>query len=202
MTTATPAPDTARPQGGHGDPDEGTRRPSTQDTATLVKVIGLDLSLTSTGIASSLGWVDRIRPAGAGMQRLRFIRDAILGYVVAPTDLVVVEGPSYGSVGARQHERAGLWWHVMETIDRHDLRWVQVAPAALKRYATGSGNAGKDAVLTAAVRRFPAIEVTGNDEADALWLAAIGAELLGEPMVELPAAQRFVVDKIRAANGH
>src|SRR5258705_10471238 len=99
-----------------------------------MKVIGLDLSLASTGLASSLGWVERYRPRLAGMERLRAIRDWCRE-MTRGADLVVVEGLSFGSVTGQHLTRAGMWHLVMEAIDR-DTPWAQVAPGPLKRYAT------------------------------------------------------------------
>lgn len=171
-----------------------------------MKVIGLDLSLSSTGVACSLGWTERIRirPDGSSrFTRMRWIKAAVMEHARG-ADLVVVEGPSFASPSTGQaghHERAGLWWFVMDGIDAAGLRWLEVPPTTLKKYATGRGNAGKDEVLAAAVRRFGHIEVRGNDEADALWLAAIGVDLLGQPMVELPAVNRSALVKLQLPEG-
>lgn len=163
-----------------------------------MKVIGLDLSLSSTGVACNLGWTARIRvapAAGAGpFYRLRVIRNEVMGYVRG-ADLVVVEGLAVASTTGQHLTRAGLWHLVMEWIDR-ELPWAEVPPATLKKYATGKGNAGKDEVLAAVIKRFPGIEVRGNDEADALVLAAMGADHLGNPMVDMPAVNRSSLEKV------
>jgi crossover junction endodeoxyribonuclease RuvC len=159
----------------------------------VTRVIGLDLSLSSTGVACNAGWVERIRlaagPVDKPFLRLRAIRARVLEFANTGTDLVVVEGLAISRQTGQHLTRAGMWHLVMEAVDAR-TPWIQVSPTALKKYATGRGNAGKDEVLAAAVRRFPHIDVKGNDEADALWLAAIGADLLGEPMVEMPALNR------------
>ena len=59
---------------------------------------------------------------------------------------------------------------------------LPVPPAVRAKYATGKGNAGKDEVLLAASRRYPHAPIVGNDDADAVVLAAIGARMLGEPI--------------------
>jgi crossover junction endodeoxyribonuclease RuvC len=158
------------------------------------RVIGLDLSLTSTGIASNLGWVERFRPHSSvtwvsPFTRARLIRATVLDYA-RHADIVVVEGLSVGSTTGRHLDRAGMWHIVMEAVDGDCVPWTQVPPATLKRYATGRGNAGKDEVLAAVIRRFPDVPVAGNDEADALVLAAMGADHLGHPMVAMPQAHR------------
>jgi crossover junction endodeoxyribonuclease RuvC len=168
-------------------------------------VSGLDLSLTATGVAhaypdprgdSRIG-SGRIGSPTIGVRRLREIRDKVLGWVGARdlVDLVVVEGPAYSAQGGQAHERAGLWWMVYEALDDLNFRLLVVPPATLKVYATGSGAAGKDVVLASACRRLPWAG-SDNNEADAAWLCAIGADLLGEPIVTLPATHRRALAKL------
>lgn len=154
-----------------------------------MSVIGLDLSLTSTGISTG-HHTSAIRPKKlSGIDRIRRITDEVIGYLDSagfgnPT--IAIEGPSFGSTTGMQHERGGLWWHVVDRLDAGGLGVVVVAPATLKKYATGKGNAGKDEVLLAASRRFDWF-AGGNDEADALFLAALLAYLQGTPIVQMPA---------------
>lgn len=166
--------------------------------ATAPRVIGLDLSLTSTGVASNAGWVDRIRTGTdktpGGFLRLRAIRARVLE--LGPADLIVVESLAISSQTGQHLTRAGLWHVVMEAIDARGYSWAQVNPGTLKKYATGKGNASKDEVLAAVIRRFPAVEVKGNDEADALVLAAMGSDHLGQPMVDMPATHRAALEKV------
>lgn len=46
----------------------------------------------------------------------------------------------------------------------------EISPSAIKKHATGKGNAKKDAMLIAAARRWPDIDIADNNHADALWL--------------------------------
>lgn len=164
-----------------------------------MKVIGLDLSLTSTGIAGSAGWTERIRSHPSAevtpFSRLRIIRAIVMDHV-RRADMVVVEGLAISRQTGQHLTRAGLWHLVMEEIDAAGIPWAEVSPTAVKRYATGKGNAGKDDVLAAVVRRFPYIDVNGNDEADALVLAAMGADHLGQPIVDMPAHHRTALAKV------
>lgn len=172
--------------------------PATQAPPSPI-VIGLDLSLTSTGLAivhNGRATVTRVtsKPTGSTtadqLIRLRVIVSRIRAAIPASTRTVAaVEGPAFGANDPGAHIRGGLWWMVREMLDAEDIDVVVVTPATLKKYATGKGNAAKDAVLAAAVRRFPDVDVTGNDEADALWLAAIRARIEGQPIDELPAVQ-------------
>jgi crossover junction endodeoxyribonuclease RuvC len=163
-------------------------------------VVGVDLSLTSTGICritSGAIQLDRVRTKGstndtlwATRDRFNRIADRVAAKIVG-CDLVVLEGPAMSRTNGHQHDRSGLWWLIadmcMSTQDStgdEPLQVVSVSPTARARYATGKGNAGKDEVLAAVVRRYPQAEVTGNDAADALILAAMGARHLGEPIEE------------------
>jgi crossover junction endodeoxyribonuclease RuvC len=74
---------------------------------------------------------------------------------------------------------------------------AEVPPATLKKYICSRGNAPKDQVLAAASKRYPHIDITGNDVADAVVLAAIGARHLGFPIEESPPrANLAALDKI------
>ena len=172
-----------------------------------MKIVGIDPSLTSTGLAavfldgeSHEVAVDRIKskPVSSDLdarwERLYDIRVEIADWTRG-ADLVVVEGLAYASPSPFSAERAGLWWLVIDHELRRQVPVAVVPPAVRAKYATGRGNAGKDEVLAAVVRRYPAVEVTGNDEADALILAAMGARYLGEPIDDLPAANLAVVAK-------
>lgn len=161
------------------------------------RVVGLDLSLARTGwaklAAQYMTSVGVLAPHAAlrGYERMRFLRGEARS-LCQGADLVVVEGPSYGSAAGQKghHERAGLWWLVTYDLWAAGVPVAVAAPAAVKKYATGRGNAPKDAVLTSVVRRYRNAEVTDNNEADALVLAAMGADHLGFPLTDVPGGHR------------
>jgi crossover junction endodeoxyribonuclease RuvC len=184
----------------HSDPHSG-KHPS---------VAGLDLSLTSTGIAVIDGpnvATFRITSKGTKTdtvaqraQRLIDLTDRITECIPVDVDLIVLEAPSLGQARqAGEHLRAGLWWYLVAWLSQmgDDRLVVEVPPANLKRYATGRGNSPKDQVLAAVVKRYSRIEITGNDIADAVVLAAMGARRLGFPIeASLPVANLAALDKI------
>lgn len=160
----------------------------------MTRVVGVDPSLTGTGLAelkfpdSGPAWgLIRTFPSkpaktlAARHRRLsdlaHEISDAILQAPNHP-DLVVIESPAYSRNMGSMHDRSGLWWLVVSiVIDAVPV--LEVAPTVRAKYATGMGNAGKDAVLLAVERRWPEAGVKDNDEADAVTLAALGADMLG-----------------------
>lgn len=164
--------------------------------AAHLKVVGIDLSLLSTGISDGRTYADRIEPKRtSGIERLRVIRDSIRTYCHG-VDLVVVEGLAFHAYDAGS-ERAGLHWLIRERLDAWGYPVAIASPQAVKKYATGRGNAGKDEVLSAVIRRWTHLEVPGNDEADACVLASMGLDWLGKAVVVVPESHRESLVKIQ-----
>ncbi|MFD7068513.1 hypothetical protein ACFV97_14960 [Streptomyces sp. NPDC059913] len=157
-------------------------------------VRGLDLSLTGAGVAGA-GWAQTLGSKGKrtdtyAMRRTRLHRlaDRIVE-AVAPCDLAVVEGPSYGSKGAGTWDRAGLWWLVVDRLAALDIPVAVVTPTARAKYATGNGRAGKQAVVEAVGPRY-GVALRDDNQADAYALLAMGHDWLDEPLAPVPAKNR------------
>lgn len=161
----------------------------------MTYVLGLDLSLTSTGRATihhsghpTGTTTDTIKSTAAGddyarrWDRIHRLAHQILGDHDNPA-LVVLEGPSYGSGRAQAnsgiHDRAGLWWTVASRILDAGYPLAVVAPKSRAKWATNRGNAGKSEVAVAVARLWPHIDAHTDDEWDALALATMGAQHLG-----------------------
>ncbi len=176
----------------------------------MIVVGALDLSLTSTG-AAVISWgagmvpdeyrTWKIVPPGKsrGHERIDVIHSAVMGMATA-CDLVVVEGPSYGSTGSGQHERGGLWWIVTRALWVNGIPCQVLAPKQIKVYATGTGNAGKDDVVREVTRRFDQFQ-GGNDEADALAAGAMVMDFLGHPLAPMPAVNRTAITRAEWCSG-
>lgn len=169
---------------------------------TTARVIGLDLSLVATGMSDgSRTWV--VRSAGkkgdslhSRWERLRTIGLEVCLAVHPETDLVLIEGPAFGSRDGHAHDRSGLWWLIVSSLHKSAVPVLEVSPSTLKKYATGKGNASKHEVIYATAKRFPDIEIGGDDNrADALWLAAIGLDVLSGAHV-VPDSHRGVLAKL------
>lgn len=170
-------------------------------------VVGLDLSLTSTGIAvihlDDQVDTHRVRSIGhAGdtldqrCTRLGLLASRILHLVPAGA-LVTVEGPAFGMrAQSGTHDRAGLWWIIVAELLDNGHVVVEIPPKNRAQYATGKGNAAKDHVLAAAVKRYPDVDITGNDVADAVIIAAMARRRLGHPIDQMPQAHWVALDKI------
>lgn len=154
-------------------------------------VVGLDLSLTGTGLArvSEDGLqVKRISSIGSAdatlverSVRLKSMIDRILTWTGEP-GLVAIESPAYHSASGHTHDRSGLWFGVVSALLDQGVIVAEVPPATLKKYATGKGNVNKDAMIAAMVRRFPDVDINDNNIADAVALGCVAARLLDHPI--------------------
>ncbi|HET6917068.1 MAG TPA: hypothetical protein VFH56_13330, partial [Acidimicrobiales bacterium] len=150
-------------------------------------VIGLDLSLTATGFAAD-GTLRTIRSTGragddltARLARLDRLTGAIAGEVARVANeagrervVVVIEAPAFSRTTGHQHDRSGLWWLVVSELASWDgVDVVEVSPTARAKYATGKGNAGKAAVVSAVSHRYE-VTFTDDNTADAFVLRAMG----------------------------
>lgn len=187
----------------------------------MIRVVGLDLSLTSAGIARCTVDGDQVSthaqaistdPSGRGIDgrwlRLNWLAGKLADAVGVP-HLVLVEAPTYsGTVTGSAHDRAGLWWLTIDRIMQVAplAAVVEVHPSHLKIYATGKGTrVRKQAVIDAAratwghLFEIPPGGKGVDDIADAVTLAALGAHALGHPLVPLPdeRARAVAMTKLR-----
>ncbi|MEW2351480.1 hypothetical protein AB0904_27905 [Streptomyces sp. NPDC006684] len=160
-------------------------------------VIGLDLSLTSTGVAGE-GWTDRIRTKLRGDARLVHVIGTVKTFIRS-ADMVVMEGPAYGHAALAGHEDlAGLRVLVRTYCYQHGIPYAVVPPSTLKLYVAGYGRASKGEVRSAVRDRY-GIECEGParyDEADAYSLVAAAYDWLGLPLAALPDRQRAALDGV------
>lgn len=170
--------------------------------------IGIDLSLTATGIASSRGWclklgVDGITklPLTERIAALRALRLRLATEIGHP-DIVCIETPALSRSRGGAFERGWLWFAVTGALMDLEVPIVGVDNTQLKLYATGKGGTNKGEVLVAVTKRWPQFETKGDDNmADATVLAAIGADLLGEPLCPMPATHRAALAKLALPTG-
>lgn len=156
-------------------------------------VAGIDPSLTSAGVAildngqpihishhgysghNGASWRTRSR-------RIRWTCRQILATIPDSTTLAVIEGPAYGAQHGSAFDRAALWHGLYAALDAKQVPVAVVAPQTRAKWATGTGRGSKTEVLDAVHTWWPGQDITVDDEADALVLAAIGAHHLGDPM--------------------
>jgi crossover junction endodeoxyribonuclease RuvC len=159
-------------------------------------VIGLDLSLTGTGVAAITVDTAALTTAvhsspppaadthAAHTARHRQLVDGIVNQVVAADPvLVVIEGLQF-SVRMRDSSltrRGFCWWAVVEGLCAAGAPLLEVTPQQIKLFATGKGNASKSEVVGAYAKSWPDAPMGRNveDRADAAAAAALGAAYVG-----------------------
>lgn len=169
-----------------------------------MRIIALDLSLTRSGWAGPFlrlsGVLVPPRGQDRGMARLRWIRDQVIAKC-AGADVVAIEGYAYGSArgASQQHSLGELGGVVRLALFEAGIHYVDVAPATLKKFATGKGNANKELMLAESIRR---LGYSGSDsnEADALWMLNLMLTLHGQPeAVAVPKVHMDAIAKLKGA---
>ena len=180
----------------------------------MPRVLGIDSSLTATGLCrvDYLGpdsWEIETATVGApkptadkskrAMARrvnalMRQIESAITGGGSERKlmfgggselpDLIAVESLAYGAKGDSAWVLPWIFGRVIELAEKHDIPMLVVGTTARAKFATGKGNADKDTVMLAAAKRWPEAQVSNNNEADALVVAAVGCYYQGWPIAE------------------
>ena len=165
--------------------------------ASPVAVVGLDLSLRSTGIAYADGAARRLRTWRLrGPERLAYVRAAVLE-AAQWAELVMIESYAWTAPGRSTISLGELGGVIRCSLWLAGLPFYEVTPASLKLFATGDGSAAKPAVVEAAQRHL-GYGGQQHDEADALWLRALGRALVGWPVtLDLPPENLAALDAVR-----
>jgi Holliday junction resolvasome RuvABC endonuclease subunit len=161
----------------------------------MATILALDLSYTGTGIAVwrdgrvSATTVRTARPqhdhnGWEWPRRQRHIVAAVLAVLARATQPVLCVKEqriqSLDVAGASALDLAGLHAVVEYVLAAKAVPVAHVNLTHIKAYATGKGNASKDAMLAAARLELSRLLVVANDnEADALYLLAMAVERYG-----------------------
>src|SRR5215208_872303 len=143
-------------------------------------IIGLDLSLSSTGYHQLVGELvsGNIDTEGlGGMERVDFIL-ARVTELVHEGDFVVIENNAFNAIGRAKSGLAELNGIVKFWLWRRKIEYVLVAPTTLKKFILGKGKGDKSLILREVYKSY-GLNATTDDEADACVLAHIGACLIG-----------------------
>lgn len=165
-------------------------------------VVGLDLSYTGTGVALTNAHLVLKTAANEESSSHEYTTRAIelrnrVVKLIKPGSVVMIEDYAFGASSAYAHEIGALGGVVRAGLAVVGVPFAVVKPTTLKKFATGTGNAKKAAVVAEAIRR---LGYTGSDdnEADALWLRQIGLHLYQDPTaVQVPAIHMTALTKVQ-----
>ena len=166
--------------------------------------IGLDLSLTSTGVAIGRATWAIATKGLRDEERLIYIRDLILEAIsdLEPEPdvqfVVFVEGYSFASRNSHAHALGELGGVVRVALYEAAIPYVEVPPTCRAEFATGKGNASKSEVVSAISARTGLIwDGPGNeDRCDAWILQEIGRTILGQSEIDWPAKHLEALQKL------
>ncbi|GGQ81050.1 RuvC family protein [Streptomyces flaveolus] len=166
------------------------------------RVIGLDLSITSTGVCRCDGSTFRIKTRlKDGPRRQNIIRDRLAAEVAEqqPQLAVIEDLPMNASRMSLTNLKnmAGLHGVVLSVLVDAGVPWAYVNVKTLKSFACDNGAAGKADMAAAALLADGAefVDDKGGDQVDAWWLRAAGHDWCGVPLFTMPQAQRDYLSK-------
>lgn len=136
--------------------------------------IGIDTGLASIGIARADGTVRTTCPSGKGPDRLQQIyvltQESAAGISALP-HLVAVEGYSYGS-SFNAHQMGEAGGIVRLALYQIGVKYIEVAPQQVKKFATGKNTAKKDEMRLGVYKRW-GVELETEHDIDAFVLRKI-----------------------------
>lgn len=185
-------------------------------TMTTRTVIGLDLSLSRTGVAvwrNGLVVLRSFETSPDTMDTVRWHQIAvrIWPFITAKDTHAVIEGPvDIKGRGNTTQTLAELRGVIKYGLMLRGVPYVEPRPTTVKKYA-GNGSWGKETMLEQARAQMAtecSVWPANYDEADALWCMAMGCHRDGHPLVKATMRRNEAVaatwphvlaEKVRAA---
>lgn len=140
-----------------------------------MKILALDIA-TKTGwatdTASGVWNLKPVRGESVGMRVVRFkakVKELIL---LEGIEVIAYEMPA-GRHKAAIMVASQMVGVLMDLCEEHKILYTPYTAQAIKKLATGKGNAGKPAVIAAAKKKFPHVQIIDDNHADALWLLEV-----------------------------
>jgi len=147
-----------------------------------MNIIGLDLSLTSTGYSINEK-TGVIVSKNKGPARLSEINKIVLQLCLDnDIELAVIESYSFASRNSQAHSIGELGGCVRMTLWECNIPYIEVPPTCRAKFATGKGNAGKTEVISSISSKTGLVfsGAGADDECDAWVLEQMGLTYIGE----------------------
>ena len=118
---------------------------------------------------------------GGGMRYLRFTAalDSVTKMAAEegkPIGAVYYEAVRYHKSVQAAHSYGGYTAHLMAWCEQNKIAYSILPVGSIKKFATGKGNANKEAMIVAANERWNT-KITDDNEADARWIAELAASM-------------------------
>jgi len=162
-----------------------------------IKSVGIDLSLTGTGVVILEDGLlinkklIKSKPSGdLPINELLRIKGIIEGIEISimghDIDIAVIENLAFGvKKTTALTQLAGLSYFTRDMLYKKSIPFVMVAPGSLKKFITGNGAAKKDEMLLATYKLY-GITLLDDNICDGYGLARLGYSILQsncEPMM-------------------
>ncbi|QPX62122.1 RuvC-like resolvase [Mycobacterium phage Indlovu] len=185
---------------------------------TRMRILGIDSSLTATGLAriDIDGWdgdrwkasiatatVSAPKPTKdkskrAMVRRVNYLVDQIEG-AFEDVDAVGIENLAFAAKGENAWVLPWIFGRVLELCEKYGLPVTVVGTSQRAKFAVGKGSGpgtDKDHILAAAIKLFPQADISSNNEADALIVGAATAARLEKPILPTTQYRIEVIEKL------
>jgi len=112
---------------------------------------------------------------------------------VGINSLICIEGFSYGSKGRGVSTQYGIGWIIRSDLLRSGIRYIEVSPGGLKKFASGKGNTKKDELAVHIYKKW-GFESKSDNIRDAYVLARMAMAL--DDKLDLTAYQKDTLKKV------
>jgi Holliday junction resolvasome RuvABC endonuclease subunit len=153
-----------------------------------MRMMGLDLSLTSTGYS-----IDRetgiISTKTKGPERLSIISNEIIDLIaIKLVDIVIVESYSFASRNSQAHSIGELGGAVRMRLWECGIPYIDIPPTCRAKFATGKGNASKNEVISSISAKTNIVwsGPGADDRCDAWILEQMGLAYIGKSHYDWP----------------
>lgn len=163
-----------------------------------MQLMGLDLSLTSTGYC-----IDQqtgvIATKTKGAERLSIISNKIIDIICEKlVDVVIIEGYSFASRNSQAHSIGELGGSVRMRLWERGIPYIEIPPTCRAKFATGKGNASKNEVISSVSAKTGIVWAGSgaDDMCDAWVLEQMGLDFLGKSQYDWTEAQRSALKSV------
>lgn len=196
-----PADEVRRPS--EGSPSSLRRLCGIRDTSPMI--LGLDLSLTGTGVTLLCPDVPEIYESVTlknklrSMERLAYIESVIMAKVQeAGVKTAALEGYAFSAMDSQKHSLGELGGIVKLALWRAGVEMIIVPATTLKKWATTKGNADK-ILMGVSIFKQTGAQFEDDNQADSYCLAMFAAQYKGyETPFSVTADRRKLVEQVRA----